>query len=156
MTTWKQDKLFLSYLAGFVDGEGTISISRRTRDKQRGWFSYDPYLSIVDSDIEVMKYIKDRIGFGSLRLISKSRLKKRAELSIMTKPCYGLWFPNEKGRELIKALLPYLRVKANQARLVLDMPIRGKSRDPITNGERQRNQEYVYGELKMIHGRNVN
>lgn len=44
MARWKYDKLFLSYFAGFVDGEGTVSVQRRSR--KNGWVSFDPYLSI--------------------------------------------------------------------------------------------------------------
>jgi len=134
-------KLFLSYLAGFVDGEGTIGVSKRKRIK---WFCYDPYLSIANSDLPVLEYINKTIGFGSIRRSKSIRFGR--------KPVYSYWTSNKNAKTIIKALYPYLIVKKEQAKLLLDMPKRGGTYTPKTETNRREQQEIVYIKLKKIHG----
>lgn len=143
---WNKDKQFLSYLAGFVDGEGTIGVSRRKRNR---WFSYDSYLSISNTDIRVLSYIRERIGFGSVR-------NKKATISHYgKKPCFSYFISNKNARTVIKVIVPYLIVKKEQAETVLLMPKRGGTYTPESESDRRKLQETAYKQLIFLHGRRV-
>lgn len=138
-----------NYLAGFVDGEGTISLSKRTRYKEKGWYCYDPYLSIANTNLEVLKYFKKRIGLGTIRKTALGSVRFGHKI------CYGFWVSNRQARLVIKTLLPYLRIKKPQAELILAMPRRGGTFIPIEDTKRREAQEATYLALKKIHGRAV-
>ena len=132
-------KHFLNYLAGFVDGEGTVGVNRRSRSKGR-WYSYDPYLTITNSSIEVLEMIKATIGFGSIRG------RKKSNGTYTKRPVYSYWLSNHKARTVLKSIYPYLVVKKSQAKLVINLPKRGDTYN-------YKKQEEIYNKLKILHGR---
>jgi intein-encoded DNA endonuclease-like protein len=104
---------FYSWLAGFVDGEGSITVSKR---HDSGYESYRVDLTIVNTNYAALSEIRSTIGFGSLR----ERSRKGA---LGKKPCYELQFCKAQAREVIPLILPYLKVKKAQAQLLLEFPI---------------------------------
>lgn len=145
---WSKDKLFLSYLAGFIDGEGTVGVSRRNRyglTYSKQWYCYDPYVSISNTDLPILDYIQGRLGFGSVR----GKFQNGNHYG--NKPKYSFWTSNRNARILLTSLEPYLRVKKEQAQLVIAMPKRGGSLAPIVDKERRAKQEATYWKLRKIH-----
>jgi hypothetical protein len=139
------NKNFLIYLAGFVDGEGCIGVNRRKRNI---WDTYDPYLSITNTDLSVLEYIKKNTMVGSIRENMSIRPGRFGR-----KRVYGYWLSNRNARMVIKAIYPYLIVKKEQAKLVIDMPKRGGSFNLETEKYRKNKQIETYLKLKELHGR---
>lgn len=77
-----------AYLAGIIDGEGTITLTRMHRNENRR-----PVISIASTDIELLIYIKDLVG-GSIskkknycpskHKLSYSLVVKRKEIVLST------------------------------------------------------------------------
>jgi len=97
-----------AYLAGFIDGEGTITIARSRN-------CYTIRVLVTNTDLDVLEWIKKVVGKGSIR-----KTKKRYE---NWNDCY-VWALDTTygGKELLSQLLPYLKIKTTNAILCLGIP----------------------------------
>lgn len=83
-----------AYIAGIVDGEGTIGFS-----KSDGVF--DPRLSVANSRPELLQWVRDKIGYG---FISRKQ-----------------YYCNDyAAKPVLEAIKPYLILKRRHADLVLE------------------------------------
>jgi len=105
--------LTLSYLAGIIDGEGCIRINKYKYKYKRGnkiKVAYAGTLQVEMCAKEVLKVFSDTFG-GNIT----SRKKKD------TKPILYCWrVGNQKCKNVLKLLYPYLRAKKKQAKLVIE------------------------------------
>ena len=93
----------LFYLAGFFDGEGSISILKR---KKGDWnVSHFVRVSIGQKDGATLDWIKDNFG-GNVYLVKRDG-------------SYIWAISDYKGYEFIKIISPYLRYKKPQAELAI-------------------------------------
>ena len=99
-----KNELNLSYLAGFFDGEGSISILKRSKDAK--WnISHFLRVSIGQKDGKTLDWIKDNFG-GNVYLVKRDSS--------------FVWaLSDNKAYEFIKIILPYLRYKKPQAELAI-------------------------------------
>ena len=86
----------LAYLAGLIDGEGTISASISLNTS--GYVAVNKFLSIFNTNYKLMLWIQSRFG-------GKIYSRDRADL----------W----KTEHQIKWVLPYLVIKSEQAELLI-------------------------------------
>ena len=96
-----------AYTAGFVDADGSIFISERG----------DPRVTIVasgDNGFSHCEELQKMIGCG--RLVSDQKLAKNT-----IKPVHRLIFSSKNDiREILKGVLPHLKLKSLQAKAVLN------------------------------------
>jgi hypothetical protein len=107
-----------SYIAGFIDGEGCITLTNPKKVNTR----FVGEILIVNTNIFVLRWIKHRI---------LGNLNKRKKQSPNHKTAYCLKI--SKREDIIRILdniYPYLKIKDRQARIILDLL---KSRDSIKN-----------------------
>ena len=98
----------LNYIAGIVDGEGSIGIAkckRAIKQNKRG-YAYRAFFHITNTHLPLLQYIKKHIG-GSIAYLDE-RVK-----------CYNHTFSANQIREVLPKLVPYLLVKREQAEIVL-------------------------------------
>lgn len=108
----------LIYIAGFFDGEGCIHIYK---SRSRG---FTLQVSAANTDRQVIQFICDRFG-GRIH-----RLQKKGN----RKPCWRVDLVARRANHLLTALLPYLRVKKDQAELALEFQkSMSKYERPLTN-----------------------
>lgn len=127
----------LEYIAGFIDGEGTIGLNRlhpSAASKTRKRVLLRPRFQASSTCKKILEDLQEVFG-GS---ISKVRPSKQNH-----KPGY-IWSASYKTfSETLSALLPYLRIKHRQAELVLEATAIiggiGHQRKHVTEG-RQRGQ----------------
>ena len=105
----------LSYISGVFDGEGSLFLSKRVKNKRKSWTAN---ISVSMNDIHSLEIIKEVFG-GNIR-IGHKKIK-----DIQTKetycPAYVISYGAEdKVKEIILLLLPYLQVKKEQAVLLLE------------------------------------
>lgn len=97
----------IAYLAGIVDGEGTITLTRKNIYRHR-------YLAITISNCELplLEYVADIIGVG--------RITTKRTYNPKHSPGYTYQLYSRQALDLLKVLLPYLRTyKQERARLIL-------------------------------------
>lgn len=100
-----------AYIAGFVDGEGTICLHRQKAAGSVN-FSYRVTFSITNTNRALLEWIRITLQAG---LISTQARKNAA-----WKTCYQLCFRVHEQQRVIEQLLPYLRLKKAQAELILE------------------------------------
>jgi len=112
-----EDAVILAYIAGIIDGEGSICISRSSHESfmkqyNRNYPYYVLTVRVGMIDPVAIDLIHDTFGIGS-RSIEKKYHKQR--------PMYR-WrvYKRPDCKYVIDKLMPYLRVKKPQALLALD------------------------------------
>ena len=99
----------IAYVAGFFDGEGCVHIHKRCYPPGKVYYAL--LVTISNSKSKPLEYIKDIFG-GSLR----QDQDKRPNRSLM----YELRLNGEKAGQLLSAVLPYLKVKGDVAKLGIE------------------------------------
>lgn len=100
----EQSETFWAYLAGYVDGEGSITIC------QNG-----PRFVISNTHLETLTWIRESIGLGQIQEVkAKSHLVRR------TRPCYNYSIGANGMRSLLPKLIPLLREKRPRAEKMMD------------------------------------
>ncbi len=128
------DALFLSWLAGFVDGEGCFHV-RRSRNRS-GSVHYQPGIVIANTDLPALQTIQSTLEIGHVYVIAHvgsghGKIPNRRN-------CYQYQVNGIDATRLASSLIPFLRVKAGHARILATFPfIWGY------NQHRQRPQELV-------------
>ncbi len=110
----------LAWAAGFIDGEGCISISGSVHPGK-----VSPYhqlrLGVVNTDKTAIEELKRIFSLGSI-----SRKERKGHY----KPIYRWNVADYNAAKVLTGILPYLRVKKAEARIALDfIVLRG-----VTNG----------------------
>ena len=102
------DELDLAYIAGFFDGEGTITIHHRNSLDKINW--YRVCASISNTDISLLEYLKDLFGGHiSTRIYGGNR-----------KDMYQWQVTSKDAVRFISVISPYLRQKSTQAEVSLE------------------------------------
>jgi len=97
-----------AYIAGIIDGEGTISLTRRHRNENR-----QLEVSISNTDMALLQFVKECIGAG--RISSKGTYRHNHSASAT----YSI--SNRQALCLLRQINPYLRTyKAKRAGLILE------------------------------------
>ena len=100
----------LAYLAGLLDGEGTISLTSKLR--KYGYRYFQPRICITNTKIEMLNFCKDK--FGGLIYISA-----KANSVENRRTAYRWSLSGDKACLLLASILPFLTIKKQQAQLVL-------------------------------------
>jgi len=108
-----------AYIAGFLDGEGCIGVYTRSKNHMgtrqiTGAVSYRPRISVTNTNKEVLLWMQSKLG-GVVR--------DRGQIRIGWKPIYHWNLQNVQMIFVIcENCIPYMHVKAEQARIVLQFP----------------------------------
>lgn len=115
------DPRVLAYMAGFVDGEGHLSLHEQRSGAQRTR-RLVPFVAISQKDPVCLQWVAEKFG-GSLKFNARG---------------YWHWtLRNQAALDLLEALLPYLILKRPQAELLLTVRLRRYHKVPSTHEERQ-------------------
>lgn len=107
LTAWsKLSRDETSYLAGIVDGEGTVSVARRYNTKKDKTY-YQPLLTINNTNLDLSAWLEAR-GFKISYQVSTKRV-----------PCWKQCSGGLYVGSVLERLRPFLVIKAPQADLVM-------------------------------------
>ncbi len=117
-----------AYLAGLIDGEGSIAVSRTNTNAsakacKRG-FAYRSSVTITMTDLPVLEWVKRTAGVGNI-CVKKARSQNHKQAWSWT-----AW--SNEAALLLAQILPYLRVKAQQAENLIEF--QGAMRRPGSKG----------------------
>jgi len=133
-----------SYIAGFIDGEGWIGLMLK-KEPVRKRKRMQPIIHVSNTNKSCLLWLRDTIGYGSTVNHNLRRAKSKH------KRAYRYVMLNKKQiLKLLGQLLPYLRLKRKQAKLVMRFCQR-KNRSTLTESD------YVlYRKLRKLNQRGVN
>lgn len=114
------DPAVLGYLAGIVDGEGHIGITCSFDPKGSVNKSHAPRLVIINTDLRLMSWLVELFDGA----ISATENKRNPQY----KTRYSWQIHGNRCEALLQALRPYLRLKGEQADVVLRFRDLGKHR----------------------------
>lgn len=105
-----------AYIAGLVDGEGSIFVAAVGPKRNRTVY---PVVTVAMTHRGVIDWLSERVAAGTVKLHNQTNLRRYPQL----KPQFRVQVFGKRAKLLCEALLPYLRVKREQARLVTTFPV---------------------------------
>ncbi|HET9701034.1 MAG TPA: LAGLIDADG family homing endonuclease [Burkholderiales bacterium] len=125
-----------AYIAGLVDGEGTISLTRRHRDDER-----QLVISISNTESPLLDFVLKAVGAG--------KITRKRTYSNNHSPGLTYAINNRQALDLLRQIAPYLRTyKVQRAKLVLDhylelTPRNGKYSSEIREARKQWVEQFL-------------
>ena len=105
---WTNEQI--AYLAGIIDGEGTIYIQKIPK---KNFFDYFPRVQIVNTNKELMYWIRDT--FGGI-VSSRDRSNENRNWRVQ-----HTWYTTRQILDIILPLLvPYLIIKKKHAEIMIE------------------------------------
>lgn len=105
---WTKEQL--AYLAGIIDGEGTVYIQKVDR---KTFFDYFPRIQIISTNKDLIVWIKDIFG-GIVTSRDRSNENRNWRLQ-------HTWYTSRKIMDiLLPFILPYLIIKKNQVEVMIE------------------------------------
>lgn len=145
----------IGYLAGIMDGEGSIHISRPiSRAKDCKSPIYQTYISVTNTEIKLLEWINERIG-GIIRSIPTDK-----KSNVIRKPIWRWYCPIVRLTEFCKLVIPYSIIKRREFEIMIE--IRGTYKSQAKKGkqgvqkvpdEDLEIRHRCYLELKSLHNR---
>jgi hypothetical protein len=112
----KLKKVELAYVAGIIDGEGSICVFEHYHKNSNGnrYQRMVLRLQVANTDIGLITWLVDLFG----GVVAE---KMRPQIAIgIWKPAYEWQSGYQNGARVLELVLPYLRVKRRQAELYLE------------------------------------
>lgn len=112
-----------AYIAGYLDGEGCITVLRHKR--KSGNINYYPYISISNKDLDSLKWINEIIGLGKVRRLTPAKVSERSK-KWRQRPwtwsdCYTYGINNLAAcYRFLTDISPFTKVKKEHADLLLE------------------------------------
>lgn len=129
--------ILYAYMAGFVDADGSISITTVSKAKV-----YVTKITVTNCDERVMWLFRDEFG---------GKVRCREWKNKNWRPGYEWTLTSVKAQTVIKLILPYLRIKRKQAFLVLRLgKLKAKYNGAVRRWDRKLSGrcDRVYSKLK--------
>lgn len=136
--TWTGEDL--AYAAGIVDGEGCI-VAKRSAVKFRGFPAYSLSVIVGMADPEAVDWLKGTFG-GYIYGYDQKGAGKR--------PMHRWMLSGLRCQYFLKLLLPYLKVKRDQAEVAIGFPARPRSGRRGRPLEIIEQQEAAYWRLREL------
>lgn len=125
-----------AYLAGIIDGEGCVRLARRRKN------NFMAMVIVTIKQYDLLCYLKEITGVGCIYKYEKGFKENWC-------PIHRWQVAAKQARDLLKAVLPYLRIKGKVAEVVLSMPIkRGHS-------EHLNEQSILFDRVKFMNTRGL-
>jgi 3',5'-cyclic AMP phosphodiesterase CpdA len=96
-----------AYLAGLIDGEGTITLSRRHANERR-----QLVVSVVSTEREIVDWVLSTVGAG--------KITRKRTVAMHHSPSFTYTVANRQALAMLRQATPYLRsYKRARARLAI-------------------------------------
>lgn len=105
----------VAYLAGIIDGEGSIYIGNFSSNKKTGTPHYQTNIEVTNTDENLIKWLLDNFGGRS------NKYTKKQSPANSRKPIYRWIVSGELLTELCHILLPFLVIKREQCEIMIKM-----------------------------------
>ena len=133
----------LAWIAGFIDGEGTITIKRAKRGKY-GKLYHLPYISCTQVNKErnfiALKVLQKTLGGSLSKYVQRPMDGDRIDTITWN-------VTSRKAKECAERLLPYLIIKKQQAQLLIKFTtlfVRKDKKTWLTDEEIEKREKFFY------------
>ena len=133
-----------AYLAGLVDGEGCIVITKMFPKRRKGKFYHVLYVKVSQYNKQFLDYWQRETGLGNVHHAGGKNPKRKNDFQ---------WqLGAAQAEELLKSVFDFLMIKKEQAQIALDFRNHKKARYRLTNQEIQNREAYrvALREIKKI------
>jgi len=139
----------LIYLAGIIDGEGCLGISKNSTKKQRQKNpKYQSEVCVVNTNHALMDWLQNKIGG-----LVNARKNYQEET---WKTAYRWRIKEGQHSTLLKSILPYLIIKKKQAELIIEFQETKKLQSLFgreLSDEQKDTREFYYQSLKKLNAK---
>ncbi len=104
-----------AYIAGLVDGEGSIYVAAVGPNRDKTVY---PIVTIAMTHSGLIQWLAEKLQAGTVKLHNQTSLRSHPHF----KPQYRMQIFGKRAQLLCQVIYPYLKVKAEQARLVSEFP----------------------------------
>ena len=128
-----------AYIAGIIDGEGSILLSRRHRNDNR-----QLVITVANTEINLLMYINEVVGAG--------RITRKRTTSVSHSPSATYSIDNRQAMSLLEQIVPYLKTyKAKRAQLVLENYIALTPRNgKYTKSLKEKRERFIYQFMNIV------
>jgi len=130
------------YLAGIIDGEGSLVISKHRSNNNRG-YNYQVTMSISNCDKRLLDWVQEKFG-GRVCVYLYSQMPKNSKRDAYRWVCEG-----ERLTHICECIYPFSIIKKEQIEIVLKM--RYALQKPISHKGKQGVQPLPQEELDFRH-----
>jgi hypothetical protein len=136
-----------AYLAGFIDGEGCLTIGRAKKVESRAGFTYFAIVTIGNTNLDALHAILRICGNGKIQLSDKRK-------ALGHKPMYRILFGANQIRWLLPQIRQYLLIKGQQADILasfLAAKVNGRN---VSDSDWQRLEDWR-GQIRALNKRGI-
>jgi hypothetical protein len=132
------------YVAGFVDGEGYIGITRIRRSDFTFGIEYRPVFRISNTNLKILEMLKEQFG-GSIQCYPMNHQKNAKDIYVWTLQ-HGAVF------DFLEIIGPFLIVKRQQFELLNELRTISRRRTgwPRTTATLQHQREQFYYRIREL------
>ena len=132
-----------AYIAGLIDGEGTISLSRKHKGDNR-----QLVISISNNELPLLKYIHKTVGAG--------HITRKRNYSILHAPSFTYVITNRQALTLLECISSYLKTyKSKRAKFILKDYLRLTPRNGRYTSDQKKKREIFIEKFLKIKVRGV-
>lgn len=132
----------LAWLAGIIDGEGSIFVMKQSRKDRDRTFNYILRISVQSSD--------RFMAFECMKITGEGATMDTPTQKENQSNTYKWQVSGRKAAQLLEELLPFLRVKKDQAEAAIQFQRTTKKHWRNMTSEDYKNQEDFYYKLKEL------
>lgn len=148
----------LAYLAGIIDGEGSIYIGNFSWNPKTQTPYYQTNMEVTNTDEGLILYLIHTFG-GSYSKYTAKQTPKNSR-----KPVFRWIASGKRLTHLCELILPYLVIKHKQAKIMLEMrktfagtgAVKGKSGCQPVDKDTLDMRKMYFDEMRKLHCRNYN
>ena len=101
------DETFWAWFAGFIDGDGHLTLAKHKNKRYHLGYQWVPKLYITNIDSHVMEIISLNIGIGHIAFLGKNNEYRQYRLE------------SKQVRDILPKIIPYLKIKKQEAIILL-------------------------------------
>lgn len=139
-------QLEASWVAGFVDGEGSIFPSLKEKPAARSGFDFCLYLMVGNTNLKLVEKVVKFFGFGKIRKDPRTANRKTM---------YRVVYPKGKLPILLPKIIPYLVGKKEQACIALEICAMSCGPGTRRTQEQWDRLVFLYNELRRMNKRGL-
>lgn len=154
-TRKKYPETTAAYMAGILDGEGSLTIGNYSCSKKTGDKHYQVNISVTSTDEILIDWIYDTFG-GFRGKYTPNQMSRNGRKEVFRWQCSG-----DRLLHICEITIPYLTIKKRQAEILIEMRetykdlhnVKGKQNTQRLPKEVLDFRQSLFEELKLLHGR---